>query len=270
MGLGGADQPDGGAGLAPRCTPGAVRLARQSSTAYAATAARPGPTRWPAAPAPIPRACRPPGARRGRTCRRRGAPAAPRAPRRGSRWAWPWRTGRAGSRPAGRCRAARAGSGSRSRGEAGGAARTRPSTLTWCSSIVSRSADCVRGGVRFSSSTSTTWAKTGPGRKSQVPLSGRNTDTPVMSDGSRSGWPWTRDSSAPSEAARVRARTVLPTPGTSSMRRWPPERAAIAAASSAPSLPSTTCSRLRTSARPRAMASSRSRTRSSTTLMVSP
>ena len=38
-----------------------------------------------------------------------------------------------------------------------------PSTLTWRSSIVSRSADCVRGGVRLSSSTSTTWAKTGPG-----------------------------------------------------------------------------------------------------------
>ena len=97
-----------------------------------------------------------------------------------------------------------------------------------------------------------------------------NTDTPVMSDGRRSGWPWTRDSSAPREVARVRASTVLPTPGTSSMRRWPPERAATAAATSAPSLPSTTCSRLRTSARPSATASSRSRTRSSTTLIGTP
>ena len=68
-----------------------------------------------------------------------------------------------------------------------GSGQDWPSTLTWRSSIVSRSADCVRGGVRFSSSTSTTWAKTGPGRKSQLPVSGMKTDTPVMSDGRRSG-----------------------------------------------------------------------------------
>src|ERR1700684_406586 len=35
-----------------------------------------------------------------------------------------------------------------------------PSALTCCSSMVSRRAACVRGGVLFSSSTRTTWAKT--------------------------------------------------------------------------------------------------------------
>ena len=62
-----------------------------------------------------------------------------------------------------------------------------PSTLTWRSSIVSRSADCVRGGVRLSSSTRTTLAKTGPGRKSQLPVSGPKTETPVIVGGEEVG-----------------------------------------------------------------------------------
>ena len=44
-----------------------------------------------------------------------------------------------------------------------------PSTVTWRSSIGSSSADCVRGGVRLISSTSTTLAKTGPGRNRNEP-----------------------------------------------------------------------------------------------------
>ena len=59
-----------------------------------------------------------------------------------------------------------------------GSGHDSPSTLTCCSSIVSSSAAWVRGGVRLSSSTSTTCANTGPGRNSQVPVSGANTDTP--------------------------------------------------------------------------------------------
>ena len=78
----------------------------------------------------------------------------------------------------------------------------------------------MRGGVRFISSRRTTLANTGPGRNSQVAVSGEKTVTPVMSEGSRSGWPWTRDSSAPRAVASARARTVLPTPGTSSISRW--------------------------------------------------
>src|SRR5665213_4582014 len=50
-----------------------------------------------------------------------------------------------------------------------------------------------------------------------------------MSEGRRSGWPWTRESSAPSAPARARASTVLPTPGTSSISRCDPERAATTA-----------------------------------------
>ena len=44
-----------------------------------------------------------------------------------------------------------------------------PSTVTWRSSIGSSSAACVRGDARFTSSTSTTLAKIGPGRKSHSP-----------------------------------------------------------------------------------------------------
>ena len=61
--------------------------------------------------------------------------------------------------------------------------------------------------------------------------------TPVMSDGSRSGWPWTRDSWTPSAVARARASTVLPTPGTSSMSRWLPDRAATTASGHRPGRP---------------------------------
>ena len=104
-----------------------------------------------------------------------------------------------------------------------------PSTDTCCSSMASRSADWVHGGVRLSSSRRTTCPNTGPGRKSHVPVSGENTVTPVMSDGSRSGLPCTRDSWTPSAVARARASTVLPTPGTSSMSRWLPDRAATTA-----------------------------------------
>ena len=72
------------------------------------------------------------------------------------------------------------------------------------------------------------------------PMSGENTVTPVMSDGSRSGWPWTRESGTPSAVAMARASTVLPTPGTSSMRRWLPDRAATTARVTARGVPRST------------------------------
>ena len=43
------------------------------------------------------------------------------------------------------------------------AARVTPSTVTWRSAIASSSADCAFGSARLISSTSTTFAKTGPG-----------------------------------------------------------------------------------------------------------
>ena len=54
-----------------------------------------------------------------------------------------------------------------------GSAWVTPSTVTWRSSIGSSSAACVRGDARFTSSTSTTFANTGPGRKSQLPVARR-------------------------------------------------------------------------------------------------
>ena len=67
-----------------------------------------------------------------------------------------------------------------------------PSTVTWRSSIGSRSAACVRGDARFTSSTSTTFANTGPGRKSHVAVAAPYTEVPVTSAGSRSGVHCTR------------------------------------------------------------------------------
>ena len=50
--------------------------------------------------------------------------------------------------------------------ERSGSGRVTPSTVTCCSAIASSSADCVFGVARLISSTSTTFAKTGPGRNS--------------------------------------------------------------------------------------------------------
>ena len=54
------------------------------------------------------------------------------------------------------------------------------------------------------------------------------------------------------------AKTVLPTPGTSSISRWPPERAATAAAVTAAPASRRTCPRLTMNACPRAIAASSS------------
>ena len=137
-----------------------------------------------------------------------------------------------------------------------GSGHDSPSTDTCCSSMASSSADWVRGGVRLSSSRRTTWANTGPGRNSHVPVSGENTVTPVMSEGSRSGWPCTRDSWTPSAVASARASTVLPTPGTSSMSRWLPDRAATTARVTARGVPSRTSDSATCRFRPVATASS--------------
>ena len=64
--------------------------------------------------------------------------------------------------------------------------------MTAPSSITSRNADWVRGGVRLISSTTTTWAKTGPGEKVNAWVAGFQVVVPVMSEGIRSGVPWMR------------------------------------------------------------------------------
>src|SRR3954471_20768424 len=85
----------------------------------------------------------------------------------------------------------------------------------------SRSADCVFGDARLTSSTSRRFAKTGPCRKSNSFVRWSKTLTPVMSVGSRSGVNWIRENVQSTERASAFASIVLPTPGKSSMIRWP-------------------------------------------------
>ena len=94
-----------------------------------------------------------------------------------------------------------------------------PSIVTWRSSIDSRSADWVFGDARLISSASTMLANTGPGRNSKSLLLRFQIDAPVTSLGSRSGVNWIRCHEPPVARARALASEVLPTPGTSSMRR---------------------------------------------------
>ena len=63
------------------------------------------------------------------------------------------------------------------------------------------------------------------------------TDTPVTSDGSRSGVNWIRFQVRATDAAIARASDVLPTPGTSSIRRWPSASTQLIAALTTWSLP---------------------------------
>ena len=113
-----------------------------------------------------------------------------------------------------------------------------PSTETWRSCIASSSADWVRGVARLISSTSTTLVKTGPGTKRKSP-GARSTLLPVTSPGSRSGVPWTRANDRPSDRANALASSVLPTPGTSSIRPWPPTSSATASSRSGSWAPTT-------------------------------
>src|SRR6476659_1562056 len=85
----------------------------------------------------------------------------------------------------------------------------------------SSSADCVFGEARFTSSTSRRLAKTGPCRNSNSFVRWSKTLTPVMSVGSRSGVNWMRENVQSTERASALASIVFPTPGKSSMIRWP-------------------------------------------------
>ncbi len=96
--------------------------------------------------------------------------------------------------------------------------------MTWRSSMASSSADCVFGDARLISSARSTLAKIPPGRNSNWSAERLQTETPVTSDGRRSGVNWMRLQVPPIDAAIALASDVLPTPGTSSMRRWPSAR----------------------------------------------
>ena len=81
---------------------------------------------------------------------------------------------------------------------------------------------------------------TGPGRKTKPERSRSHTDTPVTSDGSRSGVNWMRWNWQWIERASDFASSVLPTPGTSSMSRWPSDNMARTMRSTTSRLPWTT------------------------------
>ena len=112
--------------------------------------------------------------------------------------------------------------------------------MTCASSIDSSSALWVFGDARLISSPTTTLAKIAPGRNSKSRTSWLNTETPVMSLGSRSGVNWTRRTVQSIERARVLASSVLPTPGTSSTSRWPSASSTVIAVRTTACLPSIT------------------------------
>ena len=99
-----------------------------------------------------------------------------------------------------------------------------PSTVTWRSCMHSSRAACVLGDARLISSTSRMFANTGPGRNSNSFERWLKMLTPVMSDGSRSGVNCRRENEQSTERASDLASVVFPTPGKSSMIRWPSER----------------------------------------------
>ncbi len=116
----------------------------------------------------------------------------------------------------------------------------RPSTVTCPSSMASRRADWVLGDERLISSAITICAKTAPNLNSNSRSTGLYTETPVTSPGSRSGVNWMRRTVASTLAAIARASIVLPTPGTSSMSRWPSASMHVRALRTASGLPSMT------------------------------
>ena len=101
--------------------------------------------------------------------------------------------------------------------------RVSPPEVTERSCIASRSADCVFGLARLTSSASTSCAKSGPGRKriSRRPVASFSIriEVPVMSAGITSGVNWMRLKPRPVAAASDRTSSVLPRPGTPSRSR---------------------------------------------------
>src|SRR3954452_25614166 len=110
----------------------------------------------------------------------------------------------------------------------------------------SRSATCVLGDARFTSSTSSRLANTGPGLNSNRFERWSKTFTPVTSDGRRSGVNWSREKEQSIERANAFASIVFPTPGKSSMIRSPSATRQRAARRSVSSGARTTWARLST------------------------
>src|SRR5262245_980461 len=112
--------------------------------------------------------------------------------------------------------------------------------------MASSSAACVFGEARLISSTSSRFANTGPGRNSNSFVFWLKTFTPVTSEGSRSGVNWRRENEQSIERASAFASIVFPTPGKSSMIRWPSAIRQSTASRSVSCVACTTCARLST------------------------
>ena len=112
--------------------------------------------------------------------------------------------------------------------------------VTWCSCITSRSADCTFAGARLISSASRKLQKTGPRWVSNEPVSARYIRVPTRSDGTRSGVNWMRLKDPPRTLAAVLMVSVLASPGTPSIRRWPPASRQVNTRSSISSCPAIT------------------------------
>ena len=113
-------------------------------------------------------------------------------------------------------------------------------TVTDCSCIASRSADCVLGVARLISSARRMWAKIGPFWKSKYfePASSSTIMlVPMMSAGIRSGVNWMRENVASMHSASVRTSIVLPRPGTPSRSACPPARSVVMTPSTISSWP---------------------------------
>ena len=95
-----------------------------------------------------------------------------------------------------------------------------PSTVTCRSSMHSSSADWVLGEARLISSPTTMLAKTPPGRNSNSRVSWLNTDTPVTSEGSRSGVNWTRRTEQSMERASAPSAWSSSTARSRARRPW--------------------------------------------------
>ena len=156
------------------------------------------------------------------------------------------RSGRAAPRAAGTCPRTRSGSPSRAGGTGRAARASTPSTVTCRSAIASSSADCVFGVARLISSTSTTFAKIGPGPELEVarllvedrePGDVRRLEVGRALDARRA---CALDGAARSSG---RARSS-PCPGTSSSRTWPPHMSAARTSLISSRLPWTTVSML--------------------------
>ena len=133
------------------------------------------------------------------------------------------------------------------------------SSETCASFIASSRLDWVFGVVRLISSARTMFVKRGPGLKTNSLSFGSHTDTPSTSEGSMSEVNWMRWKPPPIDRASAAASVVLPTPGTSSMSRWPRAMSPTTASRTASGLPT----------RARDTLSSRRRIRSSDVIMKS-